>query len=53
MAELNHEAFMRRAIELSAKGGLVEKTGGCFGAVIVVAGIMWQSSAQWDPRASK
>ena len=37
MAELNHEAFMRRAIELSAKGGLVEKTGGCFGAVIVDA----------------
>ncbi|MDG2991819.1 nucleoside deaminase [Candidatus Synechococcus calcipolaris G9] len=34
----DHERFMRRAIELSAKGGLEEKTGGCFGAVIVKDG---------------
>lgn len=30
-----HEKFMRRAIELSERGSLIEKTGGVFGAVIV------------------
>jgi tRNA(Arg) A34 adenosine deaminase TadA len=28
---------MKRAIELSAQGGLVEMTGGCFGALVVDA----------------
>lgn len=32
---MDHEKFMRRAIELSERGSLVEKTGGAFGAVIV------------------
>lgn len=31
----SHEEYMRRAIQLSEKAGLIEKTGGCFGAVIV------------------
>ncbi|KAL4855753.1 Guanine deaminase [Chlorella vulgaris] len=31
----NHDAFMRRAIELSAQGGIKEMTGGCFGAIVV------------------
>ena len=35
MAESQHEKFMRRAIELSEKASLIEKTGGVFGAVIV------------------
>lgn len=30
-----HEAFMRRAIENSRKAGVLDKTGGAFGAVIV------------------
>ncbi|KAL4421669.1 hypothetical protein ABPG77_001210 [Micractinium sp. CCAP 211/92] len=34
-AEERHVAYMRRAIELSEKAGLVERTGGCFGAVVV------------------
>ena len=34
-AAADHEAFMRRAIALSAKAGIEEKTGKCFGAVIV------------------
>lgn len=33
-----HEQFMRRAIELSEKGSLIEKTGGVFGAVVVKDG---------------
>ncbi len=33
-----HEKFMRRAIELSEKAGIKEKTGGVFGAVIVKDG---------------
>ena len=36
-SELDHDRYMRRAIELSHKGGIVEKTGGCFGAVVVDA----------------
>ncbi|WP_068469239.1 nucleoside deaminase [Candidatus Protochlamydia phocaeensis] len=32
------EAFMRRAIELSRQGAIIEKTGGVFGAVIVKDG---------------
>jgi tRNA(Arg) A34 adenosine deaminase TadA len=32
-----HAQFMKRAIELSRASGVVEKTGGCFGAVIVDA----------------
>ena len=35
MHEQSHEKFMRRAIELSEKGSLIEKTGGVFGCVIV------------------
>ena len=35
---MSHEAFMRRAIELSEKAGLIEKTGGVFGACIVKNG---------------
>ena len=31
-----HEPFMKRAIELSRKGSIIEKTGGPFGAVIVL-----------------
>jgi guanine deaminase len=33
-----HEEFMRRAIELSRRASLIEKTGGVFGAVIVKDG---------------
>lgn len=33
-----HESFMKRAIELSRKAALVEKSGGVFGAVIVKDG---------------
>lgn len=36
----DHHAFLRRAIELSARGGLVERTGGPFGAVIVRDGVI-------------
>lgn len=32
-----HETYMRRAIELSERAGLVERTGGCFGAIVVDA----------------
>jgi guanine deaminase len=35
MSENLHEKFMRRAIELSERASLIEKTGGVFGAVIV------------------
>jgi guanine deaminase len=35
MAFLDHDRFMARAIELSERAGLIEKTGGCFGAVVV------------------
>lgn len=31
--EGKHATFMRRAIELSERAGIVEKTGGCFGAI--------------------
>ncbi len=34
----DHEKFMKRAIELSRKGSIIEKTGGAFGAVIVLDG---------------
>ncbi len=36
--EDNHNAHMRRAIELSKHGSLIEKSGGPFGAVIVKDG---------------
>ena len=35
---LDHEKFMRRAIELSAKTSLIDNAGGVFGAVIVKDG---------------
>ena len=35
--EQRHAEYMRRAIALSAEGALVEKAGGCFGAVVVSA----------------
>jgi tRNA(Arg) A34 adenosine deaminase TadA len=35
MTTNKHEEFMRRAIELSKRAGIDEKTGGVFGAVIV------------------
>lgn len=35
MAANKHEEFMRRAIELSERASLIEKTGGVFGCVIV------------------
>lgn len=38
MANGDHETFLRRAIELSARAGLEYSTGGVFGAVIVRAG---------------
>lgn len=38
MAQPQHEEFMKRAIELSRIGSIVEKTGGVFGAVIVKDG---------------
>lgn len=34
-ADLDHARYMSQAIALSARGGLEEKTGGCFGAVVV------------------
>lgn len=37
MIEYN-EKFMKRAIELSKEGGLIKKTGGVFGAVVVKDG---------------
>ena len=36
--EKNHEKFMKRAIELSRKASIIEKSGGVFGAVIVKEG---------------
>lgn len=38
MTEMNQEAFMKRAIELSRRASIVEKSGGVFGAVIVKDG---------------
>ncbi|MFZ4099256.1 MAG: nucleoside deaminase [Chlamydiia bacterium] len=38
MAERDHEKFMKRAIELSEKAGITDKTGGVFGAVVVKDG---------------
>jgi len=38
MSEQNGETFMRRAIELSRHGSMVEKSGGVFGAVVVKDG---------------
>lgn len=35
MKKNEHEKFMRRAIELSEKASLIDKTGGVFGAVVV------------------
>lgn len=35
MEKKSHESFMRRAIELSERASLIEKTGGVFGCVIV------------------
>lgn len=37
LTQEQHEAFMRRAIQLSHLSGVQEKCGGCFGAVIVDA----------------
>ena len=34
----DHEKFMRKAIELSRRASIIEKTGGVFGAVIVKDG---------------
>lgn len=36
----DHEKFMRRAIELSRRASILEKTGGVFGAVIVKDGVI-------------
>jgi len=36
----DHEQFMRRAIELSRKASIEEKTGGVFGCVIVKDGVI-------------
>ena len=36
--DAQHEKFLRRAIELSAKTSLVDNAGGVFGAVIVKDG---------------
>lgn len=38
MNEKGHDFFMRRAIELSRRASIVEKTGGVFGAVVVKDG---------------
>jgi tRNA(Arg) A34 adenosine deaminase TadA len=38
MAAVFQEAFMKRAIELSRKASIVDKTGGAFGAVVVKDG---------------
>lgn len=35
MEKNNHEKFMQRAIELSERASLIEKTGGVFGCVVV------------------
>ena len=54
-----HEEFMRRAIANSRKAGIVDKTGGVFGAVIVsrdgkvIADGMDQSVAQNDPPGTR
>ncbi len=36
--ENNHQAFMQKAIELSKRASIIEKSGGVFGAVIVKNG---------------
>jgi deoxycytidylate deaminase len=36
----DHAYFMRQAIALSAKAGLVDKCGACFGAVVVKDGVI-------------
>lgn len=38
MSQNDHEKFMKRAIELSRRASIVEKTGGVFGAVVVKDG---------------
>lgn len=38
MKEHNHEPFMHKAIELSRRASIIEKSGGVFGAVIVKDG---------------
>lgn len=38
MDTTDHGVFMKRAIELSRRGSIVEKTGGVFGAVVVKDG---------------
>lgn len=38
MENKKHEEFMKRAIELSRKASIVDKTGGVFGAVVVKDG---------------
>jgi guanine deaminase len=38
MSKNQHEEFMKRAIELSRRASMVEKTGGVFGAVVVKDG---------------
>lgn len=38
MSKQQHEKFMKRAIELSERASIIEKTGGVFGAVIVKDG---------------
>lgn len=35
LTQEQHEAHMRRAIELSRESGVVTKSGGCFGALVV------------------
>ena len=35
-----HENFMKRAIELSRRASIIEKTGGVFGAVVVKDGVI-------------
>ena len=36
----DHAYFMRQAIALSAQAGIVERTGACFGAVVVKDGVV-------------
>lgn len=38
MTEPDHNKFMRKAIELSRRASMIEKTGGVFGAVVVKDG---------------
>lgn len=37
LTQEQHEGFMRRAVALSRASGVVEQTGGCFGALVVDA----------------